>query len=140
MAPESCDFDKQEAEVLKHASSPSNPPSLPSATSPLLLPSFPSSSASPLSPSSQQEKTTGNLLVSEKLAEESQPPVRFGNRCSSCRKRVGLTGFRCRCGELFCMWHRHSDTHDCTFDYKSAGKEEISKANPVIRAAKIIKI
>ncbi|KAK1319533.1 Disease resistance protein RFL1 [Acorus calamus] len=26
------------------------------------------------------------------------------------------------------------DTHDCSFDYKAAGREEISKANPVVRA------
>ncbi|KAK2990845.1 hypothetical protein RJ640_016163 [Escallonia rubra] len=28
------------------------------------------------------------------------------NRCSGCCKKVGLTGFRCRCGELFCAEHR----------------------------------
>ncbi|XP_042432658.1 zinc finger AN1 domain-containing stress-associated protein 15-like [Zingiber officinale] len=55
-------------------------------------------------------------------------------------KRVGLTGFRCRCGDLFCKLHRYSDSHDCSFDYKAAGREQIAKANPLIRAVKIIKI
>ncbi|KAL2536735.1 Zinc finger A20 and AN1 domain-containing stress-associated protein 5 [Forsythia ovata] len=65
------------------------------------------------------------------------PPV---NRCSGCRKKVGLTGFRCRCGELFCSEHRYSDRHDCSYDYKAAGREAIEKENPVVKAAKIIRI
>ncbi|KAK9984201.1 hypothetical protein SO802_033726 [Lithocarpus litseifolius] len=28
------------------------------------------------------------------------------NRCFSCRRKVGLTGFQCRCSELFCAGHR----------------------------------
>ncbi|XP_008776561.1 zinc finger A20 and AN1 domain-containing stress-associated protein 1-like [Phoenix dactylifera] len=62
------------------------------------------------------------------------------NRCAGCRKRVGLTGFRCRCGELFCAEHRYSDRHDCSFDYKAAGREAITRENPVVRASKIVKI
>ncbi|KAF0897980.1 hypothetical protein E2562_001670 [Oryza meyeriana var. granulata] len=61
------------------------------------------------------------------------------NRCHSCRKRVGLTGFRCRCGELFCGAHRYSDRHDCSFDYKSAARDAIARENPVVRAAKIVR-
>ncbi|KAJ6804276.1 uncharacterized protein M6B38_289280 [Iris pallida] len=62
------------------------------------------------------------------------------NRCSGCGKRVGLTGFRCRCGELFCGTHRYSDRHVCGYDYKRAGREEIRRDNPVVRAAKIVRI
>ncbi|XP_065871410.1 zinc finger A20 and AN1 domain-containing stress-associated protein 5 [Euphorbia lathyris] len=62
------------------------------------------------------------------------------NRCSGCRRRVGLTGFRCRCGELFCWEHRYSDRHDCSYDYKSAGREAIARENPVVKAAKIVRV
>ncbi|CAN8269413.1 unnamed protein product [Cochlearia groenlandica] len=62
------------------------------------------------------------------------------NRCSGCRKKVGLTGFRCRCGELFCSEHRYSDRHDCSYDYKSAGREAIARENPVVKAAKMVKV
>lgn len=62
------------------------------------------------------------------------------NRCQSCKKKVGLTGFTCRCGGLFCSIHRYSDKHDCSFDYKAMGAEEISKSNPVIVAQKVAKI
>ncbi|XP_023004678.1 zinc finger A20 and AN1 domain-containing stress-associated protein 5-like [Cucurbita maxima] len=65
---------------------------------------------------------------------------RVVNRCSGCRKRVGLTGFRCRCGDLFCAEHRYSDRHDCSFDYKSAGREAIARENPVVKAAKIVRV
>lgn len=62
------------------------------------------------------------------------------NRCSTCRKRVGLTGFNCRCGSLFCAVHRYSDKHNCTFDYQTVGREAIAKANPVVKAEKLDKI
>ncbi|OEL16871.1 Zinc finger A20 and AN1 domain-containing stress-associated protein 1 [Dichanthelium oligosanthes] len=61
------------------------------------------------------------------------------NRCSSCRKRVGLTGFRCRCGELFCGAHRYSDRHGCSYDYRGAARDAIARENPVVRAAKIVR-
>ncbi|XP_027336687.1 zinc finger A20 and AN1 domain-containing stress-associated protein 5-like [Abrus precatorius] len=70
----------------------------------------------------------------------SSEPKRAVNRCSGCRRRVGLTGFRCRCGELFCAEHRYSDRHDCSYDYKAAGREAIARENPVVKAAKIVKV
>lgn len=62
------------------------------------------------------------------------------NRCLTCKKKVGLTGFTCRCGGLFCSIHRYSDKHVCGFDYKALGAEEISKSNPVVVAEKVAKI
>jgi len=62
------------------------------------------------------------------------------NRCLTCRKKVGLTGFECRCGGLFCSTHRYSDKHNCTFDYRQLGAEEIRKNNPVVVSEKINKI
>lgn len=63
-------------------------------------------------------------------------------RCSGsgCRKKIGLIGFRCRCGEMFCSEHRYSDRHDCSYDYKAAGREAIARENPVVKAAKILKV
>jgi len=62
------------------------------------------------------------------------------SRCLSCKKKVGLTGFTCRCGGLFCSIHRYSDKHECGFDYKALGAEEISRSNPVVVAQKVAKI
>ncbi|KAK9985784.1 hypothetical protein SO802_030735 [Lithocarpus litseifolius] len=68
-------------------------------------------------------------------AAKSQP-----NRCLVCRKRVGLTGFKCRCGTTFCGVHRYPEKHACTFDFKTVGREEIARANPIIKAEKLRKI
>ncbi|PKA54781.1 Zinc finger AN1 domain-containing stress-associated protein 15 [Apostasia shenzhenica] len=130
MAREGCNLDNEEAEIIKTPSSSSPPrhhPPPPAASSSF---PFPHQSSSPPSASPSPSAVAG----------ESEPSLPRGNRCLSCRKRVGLAGFRCRCGELFCARHRYSSTHDCSFDYKAAGRAEICKANPVIRAAKIIKI
>ncbi|XP_022896573.1 zinc finger A20 and AN1 domain-containing stress-associated protein 8-like isoform X1 [Olea europaea var. sylvestris] len=74
--------------------------------------------------------------ATEKSEEVKQGP----KRCSTCKKRVGLMGFNCRCGNLFCAVHRYSDKHECPFDYHAAGQESIAKANPVVRAQKLDKI
>lgn len=76
----------------------------------------------------------------DKKATDEIPNKQNLNRCSSCRRRVGLTGFKCRCGSVFCSTHRHPETHGCSFDYKCAGREAIAKDNPVVKAEKIEKI
>ncbi|XVF04679.1 hypothetical protein REPUB_Repub05bG0105800 [Reevesia pubescens] len=67
-------------------------------------------------------------------------PKEGPNRCNTCKKRVGLTGFKCRCGNLFCTSHRYSDKHDCPFDYRTAARDAIAKANPIVKAEKLDKI
>ncbi|XP_048477028.1 AN1-type zinc finger protein 5 [Rhincodon typus] len=62
------------------------------------------------------------------------------NRCFQCRKKVGLTGFDCRCGNLFCGLHRYSDKHNCPYDYKAEAAMKIRKENPIIVAEKIQRI
>lgn len=62
-------------------------------------------------------------------------------RCSRCNKRVRLAGgFKCRCGETYCAVHRYPEEHECTFDYKTAGRRVIAKANLLVRADKLEKI
>lgn len=141
MARESCNLDKEEAEMIKPSSSPAHKEEAsPSSSSP---PTPPQSSSSPPPPPPLFKEFSAKR-AEKRAAAAGQPKrpasVRLGNRCFSCLRKVGLTGFRCRCGDLFCGQHRYSDTHDCSFDYKALGREQISKANPVVRAAKIIKI
>eukprot|EP00004_Rigifila_ramosa_P011735 TRINITY_DN2506_c0_g1_i2.p1 TRINITY_DN2506_c0_g1~~TRINITY_DN2506_c0_g1_i2.p1 ORF type:complete len:141 (-),score=25.44 TRINITY_DN2506_c0_g1_i2:133-555(-) len=62
------------------------------------------------------------------------------NRCFVCKKKIGLTGFTCRCGGMYCGNHRASDKHECTFDYKTQGRDAIAKANPVVAPEKLQKI
>lgn len=51
-----------------------------------------------------------------------------------------FSGFECRCGGLFCAVHRYSDKHDCKFDYKEMGAQEIRRNNPVVVGEKVQKI
>ncbi|PHT97675.1 Zinc finger A20 and AN1 domain-containing stress-associated protein 4 [Capsicum chinense] len=61
-------------------------------------------------------------------------------KCTACRKRVGLTGFSCKCGDLFCAVHPYSDKHNCSFDYRNAGQNAIAKENPIIVEEKLNKM
>uniref|UniRef100_A0A8C0PMB3 Zinc finger AN1-type containing 5 n=1 Tax=Canis lupus familiaris TaxID=9615 RepID=A0A8C0PMB3_CANLF len=78
------------------------------------------------SPSVSQPSTS----QSEEKAPELPKPKK--NRCFMCRKKVGLTGFDCRCGNLFCGLHRYSDKHNCPYDYKAEAAAKIRKENPVV--------
>lgn len=71
---------------------------------------------------------------------EAEPPKVQPNRCGTCRRRVGLTGFKCRCGLTLCGTHRYPEQHGCGFDFKGMGREEIKKANPVVKGEKLNKI
>jgi hypothetical protein len=95
----------------------------------ILLPEAAGAAAAPSSAAASSASASGQ--------DPSRPKP---NRCFTCKKRVGLTGFECRCGNLFCSSHRYSDKHSCTFDYKMAGRDAISKANPVVKADKVNKI
>ncbi|CAA0820732.1 Zinc finger A20 and AN1 domain-containing stress-associated protein 5 [Striga hermonthica] len=91
--------------------------------------------------SSDLHRASGDLEEEASVeAAAVAPAKREVSRCSGCRRKVGLAGFRCRCGELFCASHRYSDRHDCSYDYKSAGREAIARENPVVKAAKIVRI
>ncbi|XP_063311116.1 AN1-type zinc finger protein 5 [Pelobates fuscus] len=87
----------------------------------------PSPSVSPPSTSQSEEKGT-------------ELPKPKKNRCFMCRKKIGLTGFDCRCGNLFCGLHRYSDKHNCPYDYKAEAAAKIRKENPVVVAEKIQRI
>lgn len=89
---------------------------------------------------SPSRDVTTDLIVDRTAEINDEVKPKTVNRCSGCRKRVGLTGFRCRCGDMFCAEHRYSDRHDCSYDYKSAGREAIARDNPVVKAAKIVRI
>ncbi|PHT28406.1 Zinc finger A20 and AN1 domain-containing stress-associated protein 8 [Capsicum baccatum] len=84
----------------------------------------------------------GAAVASADLASQiSQVKSREGlKKCTACRKGVGLTGFSCKCGDLFCAIYHYSDKHNCPFDYRSTGQNVIAKANPIIVVEKLNKI
>ena len=48
------------------------------------------------------------------------------NRCSHCNKKIGILGIKCRCGKLCCTSHVTAEAHNCTFDYKTTGQQQLS--------------
>ncbi|XP_011188736.1 serine-rich adhesin for platelets isoform X1 [Zeugodacus cucurbitae] len=84
--------------------------------------------------------TSSQTAEDDKDKEEDKDAKKKKNRCAECRKKVGLTGFQCRCGGLYCAVHRYSDKHDCTFNYREHGAQEIRRNNPVVVGEKIQKI
>ncbi|KAI3676669.1 hypothetical protein L1987_86281 [Smallanthus sonchifolius] len=103
-----------------------------------------SSTVLPISAASEVALSTQPSSASQVQAESSEKPQdgqgQGPSRCTTCRKRVGLTGFSCRCGNVFCSVHRYSDKHNCQFDYRTTAKDAIAKANPVVKAEKLDKI
>lgn len=88
--------------------------------------------------------TEAGSVESKAAPEQSsnaEPKAKQGpNRCTICCKRVGLTPFKCKCGDLFCSVHRYADKHACPFDYQAAARDAIAKANPIVKAEKVEKI
>ena len=57
-------------------------------------------------------------------------PVKINkNRCcaSECKRKLFLSDTECRCGQRYCGHHRLPETHSCSFDFKAAGKDLLSK-------------
>nr|XP_051690189.1 AN1-type zinc finger protein 6 [Oryctolagus cuniculus] len=79
-------------------------------------------------------------LPSEEQSKSAEKPKQKKNRCFMCRKKLGLTGFECRCGNVYCGVHRYSDVHNCSYNYKADAAEKIRKENPVVVGEKIQKI
>lgn len=86
------------------------------------------------------EDQSGAVTGSNGSSPNSPGGVKKANRCHVCKKRVGLTGFVCRCGGLYCGEHRYDKAHECSFDYKTLEREEIRKNNPVVVSEKIRRI
>lgn len=103
-----------------------------------------SSSVSPPPQADSKEIVEANskkrAAEAEEKEEEEAAPSQDPKRCLTCRRRVGITGFRCRCGFVFCGTHRYAELHECSFDFKRIGKDKIAKANPIVKADKLEKI
>ncbi|KAL4570851.1 hypothetical protein LXL04_026514 [Taraxacum kok-saghyz] len=87
--------------------------------------------------------SSSSVSVPETLSQPStaeEVNVKGSNRCLTCRKKIGVMGFKCRCGESFCGSHRYPEKHDCEFDFKRSGRDAIAKANPVVKADKVDRI
>jgi len=51
-------------------------------------------------------------------------------KCYFCNKKLKMIHFTCRCYHKFCIIHQNPHSHRCTYDSKSAKKDEIKNNNP----------
>lgn len=114
------------------------------AASPAAAPSSPASTLT-IPPISNDEQTTSPTTSAPATASptsESTPAAKTEkrNRCFSCKKKVGVLGFECRCNNVFCGDHRLAQFHDCPYDMKKHIQEQLRKNNPKVETAKIEKI
>jgi hypothetical protein len=62
------------------------------------------------------------------------------NRCWTCNKKIGLTGFECKCGLFYCGVHRSENAHDCKFNFAAVVNLQLVASLPLIAADKVIKL
>merc|ERR1711874_602086 len=96
--------------------------------------------------SSEEEEESGEEDT-EKLGagEESATPAKRKKkrkRCAldSCKTKLGLTAYSCRCGRMFCPLHMPAEEHQCDFDYQAEAREQIEEENPKVVAEKVRKL
>uniref|UniRef100_A0A3B0NHJ0 A20-like zinc finger/AN1-like Zinc finger containing protein, putative n=1 Tax=Theileria annulata TaxID=5874 RepID=A0A3B0NHJ0_THEAN len=80
--------------------------------------------------------------VTEKLENDTNVKIEenIENRCNICKKMVGLLGFSCRCGNVFCSLHRQANVHNCQFDYKSYNRIQLERKSVKVVADKLERI
>ena len=63
-------------------------------------------------------------------------------RCSFCRKKLGMITFSCKCCEgTFCIAHQTTHAHQCVaIKNEKQTKENLEKKNPVIVPKKVEEI
>lgn len=96
----------------------------------------------------EEAPTPAVAPVDESLIEPQGPPVQKNrNRCFSCNKKVGLLGFDCKCGYVFCSSHRHAATnekadsgHKCTFGWQDFDRKILADSMEVIAPKKLEKL
>lgn len=89
--------------------------------------------------------TTADTLTSNKLelpSLTSNTAVHNKKRkCTLCGKKTRIAAtYTCRCGLTFCAMHRYAEEHNCSYDYKTEGRELLTQTNPVVTAPKLPKI
>jgi len=100
-----------------------------------------SSSDAPTSPhAGEASGEAGGATPASDVSPPAERPVQEKKtRCWKCNKKIGLAGFDCRCGYIFCGICRHAEQHNCDFDFKTSGREILRKQNVKVVADKLDK-
>jgi hypothetical protein len=92
---------------------------------------------------SSRISTPKKSIISTRTKTPAQVAITKRERanCAQCSKKLGPAQvYVCKCQQNFCSMHRYSDRHCCSFDYKSVGKTELEKNNPLVKKDKILRL
>ncbi|KAM0683581.1 AN1-type zinc finger protein 4 [Mitosporidium daphniae] len=65
--------------------------------------------------------------------EHARPAMAMESNCFVCNKKVRESlQYPCKCSFFFCQSHKPPHLHNCSFNYCTANREELSKSNPPI--------
>ncbi|KAA6390681.1 MAG: putative stress-associated protein 8 [Streblomastix strix] len=102
-----------------------------------------SPSSNVTTPPAPKQQTLSSRMVSQSPSSSASPSpsnTPSHNRCSSCRKKVGLLGYDCKCGNIYCATHKMPEDHNCQYDFKNDQDKNAVKANPKLEPDKISKV
>jgi predicted nucleic acid binding AN1-type Zn finger protein len=93
-------------------------------------------------PSKLTNDLNATMSLKNEIINEKSVKQKSKNRCNydTCKTKLNLIPFECRCSMNFCTEHRLPENHKCSFDYKTLGKSQIEKNNQKVIAEKIQKI
>jgi hypothetical protein len=76
------------------------------------------------------------------VKDEPKEEIKRPKRCehADCNKKLMITDFACKCKQFYCVTHRFSAAHSCSFDYKGTGKEQLSKQLAEVKGNRLEKI
>ena len=79
--------------------------------------------------------------VAEEAPKKEQEVVK-PKRCQhdGCKVKLMLADFACRCKSFYCSQHRASEVHKCSYDYKTSGKDLLTKQMPAVIAEKFERV
>lgn len=89
--------------------------------------------------SEKENKTPEDKTLKEKPSDKKKVKK---NKCSFCKKKLGMIYFDCECGGKFCSIHRYTHTHNCKCisEKKEKNIKSITDNNPTIQFQKFTKV
>jgi len=71
--------------------------------------------------------TSQTILPTPAPLQKQQQPKGKQTRCQKCKSKLKLTDLECVCGNRYCWKHQFSESHECTYDFKSKQQQKLSK-------------
>ena len=48
-------------------------------------------------------------------------------RCDTCKKKLGVMEYTCKCGKVFCITHLQAEEHACAYDYRTEKQAQLKQ-------------